>query len=214
MQHSHIQLTTNKGVVTHIRVLLHNSIQYPTLSTPYSLYTVVLCGCTGSLKLTDPELSGAWAHTCYICLGIIAYVRNIHNPLAWLMHIQGLLLRVWGVGLVGVVALCTWCSIAYCAEYSTESIVNAIYIAEGGAKTKHPYGILKKYKHTSPRQACINTVEHKYRDWIAMGRKGEFITYLASKYAPLGVANDPGNLNKNWERNVRFYLNKQQTKGI
>lgn len=85
-------------------------------------------------------------------------------------------------------------------------IANAIYKAEGGAKTRHPYGILAKYKKTSPRQACINTVQHKYSDWVASGDPRPFITYLASKYAPRHVSNDPFDLNRNWEKNVRFYM--------
>lgn len=73
-------------------------------------------------------------------------------------------------------------------QYSDDSIANAIYQAEGGAKTKHPYGILAKYKTTTPRQACINTIKHARRDWDG---KGDFIAFLGSRYCPVGAANDP-----------------------
>lgn len=88
-------------------------------------------------------------------------------------------------------------------SYTTEQIVKAIWYAEGGANTKHPYGILKKYKHTTPRQACINTVNHAIKDWNG---KGDFIVFLGNRYCPVGTANDPTNLNKNWVRNVKYFL--------
>ena len=36
----------------------------------------------------------------------------------------------------------------------------------------------------------------------------DFISYLASKYAPIGVKNDPTGLNKNWGPNVKFHYEK------
>ena len=110
----------------------------------------------------------------------------------------------WVVGaIVALIVLCAYCTAH--AEYSDESIANAIYKAEGGAKTKHPYGILAHYKHTTPRQACINTIRHARRDWNG---KGDFIAFLGSRYCPIGASNDPTGLNKNWVKNVRYFLNK------
>lgn len=87
--------------------------------------------------------------------------------------------------------------------YSDEQIANAIYKAEGGAKTSHPYGILAHYKKTTPRQACINTIRHARRDW---NNQGDFIRFLQQRYAPIGVANDPRGLNRNWYGNVTKFL--------
>ena len=81
-------------------------------------------------------------------------------------------------------------------------LANAIYRAEGGTKTKYPYGIFKKYKYTTPRRACINTIDHAKRDWDG---KGDFIEFLGSRYAPIGAKNDPTNLNKNWVKNVKYF---------
>lgn len=36
----------------------------------------------------------------------------------------------------------------------------------------------------------------------------DFISYLASRYAPIGVKNDPIGLNNHWEKNVRFFYKK------
>ena len=40
----------------------------------------------------------------------------------------------------------------------------------------------------------------------------DFISFLASKYAPIGVDNDPNDLNKNWEGNFRFFYNEFKEK--
>ncbi len=89
--------------------------------------------------------------------------------------------------------------------YSDDQIVNAIYLAEGGSKTSHPYGILAHYRHTTPRQACFNTVRHARKDWNG---KGDFILFLQKRYAPLNVANDPTGLNRNWYKNVMYFLRR------
>ena len=87
-----------------------------------------------------------------------------------------------------------------------EKLATAIYYAEGGEKTNFPYGILAKYKTTTPRQACINTINHALRDWDS---KGDFIVFLGSRYCPVGAKNDPTGLNKNWVKNVKRLLKKQ-----
>lgn len=117
---------------------------------------------------------------------------------------------------IGIWSLCTavlligGCIVSKPAHaYTDEQIVNAIYLAEGGAKTAHPYGILAKYKHTTPRQACLNTIKHKHIQWLAAGGKGDFLIYLSQHYCPVGAANDPGGLNRNWVKNVRYFLNKK-----
>lgn len=93
--------------------------------------------------------------------------------------------------------------------YTDVQYCDAIRIAEG-VNSKYPYGILKKYKTTTPRQSCLNTVKHKRQDWIKLGKKGEFIDYLGSKYAPTGnIANDPKHLNNNWIGNISSILERK-----
>ncbi len=115
-----------------------------------------------------------------------------------------------------IVRIAIWCAIAAIIVISTvaigraedwtnDQIADAIYIAEGGSKTNHPYGILEKYKHTTPREACINTIKHARRDWNG---KGEFLVFLRDRYCPIGASNDPTGLNINWLTNVKFYLQK------
>lgn len=101
-----------------------------------------------------------------------------------------------------VLVACVLC--AHASELpNNEILANAIYKAEN-SKT-HPYGILAHYKHTTPRQACINTIIHAKKDWNG---KGDFIAFLGSRYCPVGASNDPRGLNKNWVKNVKHYLKK------
>lgn len=46
------------------------------------------------------------------------------------------------------------------------------------------------------------------RDLLTKLFTDEFVAYFSSKYAPIGVENDPANLNKNHLKNLRFFLNR------
>ena len=100
---------------------------------------------------------------------------------------------------------------ALAVDLNVDQLADAIYLAEGGAKTRHPYGILKKYKVTTPRQACINTINSALKRWHKQGKKGnanDFIVFLAKTYCPIGAVNDPTGLNKNWVKNVTYFYNR------
>ena len=101
-----------------------------------------------------------------------------------------------------VILIMLLCVTAY--AYTNDQLADAIFKAEHSKS--HPYGILAHYKHTSPRQACLNTIAHAKRDWNG---KGDFIEFLQKRYAPIGVANDPKGLNANWAKNVKFFLRKE-----
>jgi hypothetical protein len=91
---------------------------------------------------------------------------------------------------------------------NVERLADAIYRAEGGAKTTHPYGILAHYKYTTPRQACINTIKHAQRDWDG---KGDFIEFLGGRYCPTKgkyLTKAERNLNKNWIKNVKHFYER------
>ncbi len=105
------------------------------------------------------------------------------------------------------------CAKAEVIYYSDQDFADAVYRAEN-SKT-HPYGIMAKYKHTTPRQACLNTYATNYWKWVKAGKPGDFIDFIHKVYAPIGAANDPKNLNRHWAKNVKFYLAKyaRLTKG-
>ena len=91
--------------------------------------------------------------------------------------------------------------------YDVERLANAIYKAEGGANTRHPYGILAKYKTTTPRQACINTIRNQAKRHKAHICGKDYLTCLRDRYAPINSDTDNGT-NRYWLKNVRFWYLK------
>ena len=81
-------------------------------------------------------------------------------------------------------------------------IADAIYKVEGGAKTKHPYGILS-VKTSNPRKVCLNTIYHNEVRWKDAGSKGDYLNFLADVYCPKSA--DPVG-NKNWKVNIHKFL--------
>lgn len=94
--------------------------------------------------------------------------------------------------------------------YTDEQIVEAIYKAEGGAGADYLYGIRSvRYEDAAEaRRICFNTVRNNRRRYKEYGRKNyaTFLEFLASRYAPVGAENDPRGLNRNWLKNVKFFL--------
>lgn len=74
------------------------------------------------------------------------------------------------------------------ATINTNAVADAIYVVEGGAKTRYPYGISVKKSgiQTSgaadARKICLNTINHALNDWKAGGSKGDFIDFLSKRY--------------------------------
>jgi hypothetical protein len=50
-------------------------------------------------------------------------------------------------------------------------------------------------------RSCV----HALWDWIASKSRLSFIEFWGKRWAPVGVANDPHNLNTNWARNVETF---------
>jgi hypothetical protein len=109
-----------------------------------------------------------------------------------------------------IIVLIGSCSIVH--AYTDDQIVDAIRKAEG----TWTYGIKSVSCQTEKecRQICKNTVRNNYKRWSQAGRKnaqGQTITYLqflANRYCPIGASNDPTGLNRNWLRNVTYFLSK------
>ena len=101
------------------------------------------------------------------------------------------------------------CDQAWAEVYDSNDICDAIYVIEGGAKTRHPYGILSVSCHgeMACREVCLNTVENTFTRWQASGSKQPFLEALAARYAPIGAENDElYHLNRFWLGNLRARL--------
>jgi len=91
-------------------------------------------------------------------------------------------------------------------EYTLDQWADAIRQAERNPN----YGILSIPCNSEAqcRKYCKNTVYNtlvKYR--ADRCKEGESdIDCLARRYAPIGASNDPQNLNKNWKKNVLYFL--------
>lgn len=93
--------------------------------------------------------------------------------------------------------------------YTTDQWADAIFKAEGGYSASYLYGIRSvPYKdEAEARQICKNTVYNtlvKYRN-ERCPESGD-IDCIANRYAPIGADNDPKGLNKNWKKNVLYFL--------
>lgn len=96
---------------------------------------------------------------------------------------------------------------AICATYadadSLAEIVQAIVIAEGNIVK----AVQCSAKGVTTREAALHvvcrSVLHRMSDFALMpDRARDFVTYFGGYWAPIGVANDPKGLNKNWVPNV------------
>jgi hypothetical protein len=97
-------------------------------------------------------------------------------------------------------------------DYSDDEIADAIYQAEGGSKAKVPYGILsiKVEGDQEARRICLNTIRNNRVRFANQSIFTDYIEFLGSRYCPIGADNDPQGLNKNWVKNVKYFLTKKE----
>ena len=100
------------------------------------------------------------------------------------------------------------CNLSYAQEYTDEQIVNAIYQAEGAEKATYLYGIRSvSYKdEAEARRICFNTVRNNRIRFKKQDRYNDYLSFLVSRYCPIGAENDPNGLNRHWLKNVRYFL--------
>ena len=89
----------------------------------------------------------------------------------------------------------------------------AIRIAENG-RAGREFGVLSEAADTYEAQARIAALSirnnafryvSRFREWPVDAQGGlseAFTKFMASRYAPVGTANDPTNLNQHWVKNV------------
>lgn len=90
-----------------------------------------------------------------------------------------------------------------------ERMVDILYICEGGAKARVPYGILSVPVKSAAeaRAVCKRTVVNTYKRWELSGKPGEFHVFLCLRYCP--PQSDPIG-HSNLVRNVGYYLKKNK----
>lgn len=99
-------------------------------------------------------------------------------------------------------------SFCHAQEYTNEEYASAIRHAEGS----WTYGI-KSYScktESECRRICINSIKNNKIRFAKSHKSGEtYIDTLAKRYAPICASNDPTGLNKNWKKNVLYWLAKE-----
>ena len=97
--------------------------------------------------------------------------------------------------------------------FDIDRLSQAIYKAEGGLKAKKPYGILSVpcEGKADCGKICRNTIRNNLKRWDKAGRKEPYLEFLARRYAPQGVKNDPNGLNRHWLGNVSSLYNKTKS---
>lgn len=85
--------------------------------------------------------------------------------------------------------------------WEVDAIVEAIWVVEGGAGTRFPYGVksVPVRDAAEAREVCARTVRRNYVRWGEAGRPGRFLDFLGDRYCP-GAADPVGNVN--WKRNM------------
>jgi hypothetical protein len=133
-------------------------------------------------------------------------MNTIHDTLHYLednLKRLALYIKYMLVSLIILLGIFVVLSTCRAETIDIERLANAIYRAEGGANTKHPYGILGHW-HKPARVICINTIKHALKDFNG---KGDFISFLGSRYCPVGCSNDNGT-NRFCIKNVKYYYER------
>ena len=92
-------------------------------------------------------------------------------------------------------------------EPDYEIMADAMYKAEGGDKTKFPYGVMavKVKDIDEARRVAINTARNNFKRWKAAGQPGTYLEFMADRYTP-PTADPVGNYN--WKVNVPEIYNQ------
>jgi hypothetical protein len=98
--------------------------------------------------------------------------------------------------------------VARADERYFDRLADAIWWAEGGEKTRFPYGVKilvagVYHPAENPRATCLAIIRRQHKRWASVGRPDDFVFFLSQTYCP-PTADWRGNLN--WRNNVRFYL--------
>jgi len=103
------------------------------------------------------------------------------------------------------ILLFCWLACVWAEDININALADAIYIAEGGAKTSYPYGIksINTYGNKEyARKICMNTIRNNIKRFSKQTKYTDFIEFLGSRYCPTTIKSEYY-LNKNWVKNVR-----------
>jgi len=101
-----------------------------------------------------------------------------------------------------------WTSFIPDNKYREDALLYAIWNADGGNKTKYPFGIrsINCEGYDDCKRICRNTIRNNISRFSNRGKddKRSYLQFLRDRYAPL--SDSP--LNRNWLPNILFFLDK------
>jgi len=136
---------------------------------------------------------------------------------------------------MGIVLFCAWMAFCWCwldgTAYAEQNdvlialrvakqesltaeetkLLLALRAAENGGPGRE-YGVLSIPAPTQEQQARIaaRSIKANKRRWEAAGGPVDFVSFMGSRWAPVGAENDPHSLNRHWEQNVKAFLEVMQ----
>lgn len=124
---------------------------------------------------------------------LLEFSSIVHNAM-----MVGFCMFLAGLMLIGS------CKLAH--AYTDEQYANAIKKAEG----TWSYGIksISCSTEIECRRICVHTIKNNKRRFKEYGYQNypTFISFLGSRYTPINAGNDPQGLNRNWIKNVNYFL--------
>lgn len=82
----------------------------------------------------------------------------------------------------------------------------AVKKAEGN---KNNFGVIGAKTPEEAERILNQSIRNNFVRWMQAETPGNYVDFFANRWAPIGVDNDPKNLNKNWTGNVRDSIKKQ-----
>lgn len=161
--------------------------------------------------MTDPIVNAylainkpSWAHS--VAPKVLSWLRKQKSEVPLVENE-----KVWEaakiVTIAGVLGTILVFGFAKVAKAETdEQIADAIYKAENSVR--YPYGIKSidtKGNKEYARKICLNTIRNNRKRFAKQTKYKDFISFLGSRYCPTTIKSEYS-LNKNWVRNVNFYL--------
>lgn len=85
------------------------------------------------------------------------------------------------------------------------ALVQAVVNAEGNIVRAVQCSIPSVTTREQALEVTCRSCVHAMSDFVKANAAVPFVDFWAARWAPIGAANDPKNLNANWPKNVRAY---------
>lgn len=82
------------------------------------------------------------------------------------------------------------------------ALLQAIILSEGDIVAAVRCTVPSVATRAQALEILARSTTHRMQEYVADHDPRGFVDYFASKWAPVGVSNDPTSLNSNWPRNV------------